>query len=172
MIDVLDLLTVEPPYQLVDGEVVIDDTTIHSPAQIIRQLLVDLGMGEWPGEGSTWPAYATAEPNLPDRCITVIDTTGQEDPRIFPTGEAPVHHGIQIIVRSDTHEAGFIKAYQVRNEIATNVKNQDVSIGPRNYCVVALVKISQILPLGKERQVPTSRSRFSINALTPIRRKS
>jgi hypothetical protein len=49
----------------------------HFPADIIRQLLIDLGVG-LDVTATDWPAFSQKEPDSPDNVITVFDTMGRE----------------------------------------------------------------------------------------------
>jgi hypothetical protein len=43
----------------------------HSPAAVLRQALVDLGVASDPGTGQEWPAFATKEPDAPENALTL-----------------------------------------------------------------------------------------------------
>jgi hypothetical protein len=158
------------PYPFVGGpEDIYLGGLIHSPAEVIRQLLIDYGVGTLPSTNQNWPVYATAEAATLDRTITVLDTTGIEDGRLMPTGEAPVHHGIQVIVRSRDHQEGYRRATRIRETFARQVNNDVVVVEDTTYRVPCMTKIGAILPLGKD--VPVSgRSRFSLNCTSPVKR--
>lgn len=139
----------------------------HSPADVLRQLLVDLGLGSEPAALSLWPVYATSEPSSPDNCLTTYDTTGLTDARLMVTGEAPVHHGFQVRVRSADHQSGWAKANAVRTALAESVYQHTVHVGASAYLVHAVARIGDVLTLGSES--PTSKRRlFTLNAVVTL----
>ena len=149
-------------------------TLTHSPAQIIRDLLVDLGLGVLPSAGGDWPIFVTSIPDSPDSIIAVIDTLGTRDGRHQPTGEAAEHPGIHIEIRDANYQDGWEKANAVRVALSETILRNTVSIednigtGTTGYLVYAVTKISGIIPLGKE--LPTSkRHLFTINAVVALR---
>lgn len=146
----------------------------HSPAQIIRDLLVDLGLGVLPSAGGNWPLFVTSIPDSPDSIITITDTLGTSDGRIQPTGEAAEHPGFQVAVRDSNHQDGWEKANAIRVALSETVASNSVSItdnvgtGTSEYVVFAVTKIGGIIVLGKE--LPTSkRHLFTINATVALR---
>jgi hypothetical protein len=144
------------------------NTLTHSPADIIRWLLVSLGLGSDPDEGAPWPVYAAGEPNAPDNVITVYDTAGTDDGRSMIDGEVMGHNGVQIRVRSTTHPVGYAKADAVWTALCEEVYDNTVTIDGVSYLVHSVNKIGDVLALGKE--VPASkRSLFTINAVVSVR---
>jgi hypothetical protein len=143
-----------------------------SPEEVIRQVLIELEVGVFPGippaPVGTWPIYATSEPNLPDNVITCYDTAGQDDGREMITGTLDQHYGIQIRVRSQDHPTGWTKIAAIRQLLATQVDRMIVTLASnQSYTVFAVVKIKQILSIGKD--VPNSkRSLFTLNFLAAI----
>lgn len=141
---------------------------LHSPADIVRVLLVNLGLGANP-PNSTWPVYSTNEPDIPDNCITVFDTVGKGDGRSMTDGELFDHYGIQVRVRATTFSVGYQKVNAIRVAFSESVIEEVVTISGTNYLVKSITQISQIFPLGKE--VPTSRrTLFTVNALVTVKR--
>lgn len=136
-----------------------------SPAEIIRQLLIDLNLAT---VSATWPVYATGEPASPDNCITVYDTVGFSDGRSMIDGELWTHYGFQVRVRSKDHNTGWLKADSIRTTLAQSVYERTVAIDDEHYFVHCIARIGQVLPLGKERGV-SERSLFTLNATVPIR---
>jgi len=84
-------------------------TLAHSPAEIVRQLLVDLELGVNPPSAG-WQAYSTSEPTSPDNVITVYDTAGRSHGRDSVINDRQEHHGIQVRVRSATFRDGWLKS--------------------------------------------------------------
>lgn len=141
----------------------------HSPAHIIRQMLVDLGIGSDPDLATLgdWPCYDGAEPENPDDVITIYDTTGLQDGRAMFDGELLQHHGVQARIRGQDAPTAWAKADAVQTAFAQTVYDERVTIGANSYFVLCLGKISQVLAVGRE---PNSRrSVFTINAVAAIR---
>ena len=146
----------------------------HSPAQIIRDLLVDLGLGVLPSAGGLWPIFVTGIPDSPDSIITITDTLGTSDGRLQPTGEATEHPGFQVAIRDANHQDGWEKANAIRVALSETILLNTVSItdnvgtGTSTYTVHAVSKIGGVIVLGKE--LPTSkRHLFTINATVALR---
>ena len=141
---------------------------VHSPADIVAQLLIDLGLGTDPTTNGTWPIYVGREPTIPDNCITVYDTAGVDDGRSMIDGETWNHYGFQVRVRSVDHRTGWVKADTISSTMAMNVLRTSTTItdsdGTKtNYRIQCIARIGDTLKLGKE--VPTSkRDIFTVNA--------
>lgn len=147
----------------------------HSPADIIRKMLVNLGLGVTPSysaagkyNGSPWPVFAGGEPDTPDSAITVYDTAGVDHGRLMVTGERPEHHGILIRVRSAAHTAGYAKARAIAVALDTDVSFEAATIGSTTYIVWAVTRTTDVLDIGKETN--TNRDLFTVNAIVSLRK--
>lgn len=139
-------------------------TLTHSPAQIVRQLLIDLGLGTASGD---WPVFYAMEPNAPDNVLTVFDTTGTDDGRSMVTGELFGHDGFQVRVRAKDHATGWLKADAIQTDFAESVSLRQVTVDSSSYLIHAITRIGNVLALG--RQTPQSmRSIFTLNATVPL----
>lgn len=168
MVDIVQIDLLSPPFAFVTEDVYLGGL-IHSPAEVIRQVLIDLGLGTLPSGEEEWPVYATNEGGTKDQAITVLDQTGLDDGRWMPTGEATVHHGLQILVRSLDHQTGYRRASRVREAVLRTVRNRAVTVEGVDYTVPCVTRVGPILPLGKDAPV-TGRSRFSLNCQSPLYR--
>lgn len=142
----------------------------HSPADILRHLLVDLGYGVYPtaGDLDVWPIHSDQEPNTPDRAITVYNTAGRDDGRIHTSGRMIEHHGFQVRIRDTSSNAGFAKAREVAVALDENIRLNTVTIGSSEYLVYAVSCSSDVLPL--PRETPSSqRYVFTVNGTVTIR---
>lgn len=140
----------------------------HSPADIIRKLLIDEGQGTTPSDGSAWPVYFSQEPDKPDSVITVYDTVGIKNGRHQIDGEVQEHHGFLVRIRAATARAGFTKARAIAVALDESVRRDSVTVESSNYKVYSVTRISGPLSLGKD--VPTSNNDlFTINAVAAIR---
>ena len=146
----------------------------HSQADIVAQLLIDLGFGTDPTLDGIWPIYVTEEPNSPDNVITVYDTVGTSDGRTQFDGEMQEHHGILIRVRSTTYPIGRTKARAIAVGLDETVLRDTVGVasvlgtGTAQYFVDSVSRKGDVISLGKES--PNSkRTIFTINATVTLR---
>lgn len=142
---------------------------VHSAAEVIQQLLIDLGLGTtWDGV-LEWPTYFGNEPDLPDDAITCYDTQGTEDALTQPTGEQYMHSGVQIMVRSSKHGRGFVKANAIRDALCRSelALRAFVDVEQARYLVHSVVPKGDVLPIGSDS--PSSkRVMFTLNLTTAI----
>lgn len=149
----------------------------HSPADIIRTLLIDLGMATAPSAGGDWPAYVAQEPDTPDSVITVYDTAGTTGGRLQTSGETVEQHGFQVRVRDANHFEGYEKARAIAVALDESVANavvsvgDDVGTGSDTYIVYAVTRKGGIISLGKESPA-SKRSIFTINAVVALRQET
>lgn len=149
-------------------------TLAHSPAEVIRYLLIQLGLGTDPEARpqGLWPVAAAGELTTPDETITVYDTAGTGDGRTMPDGAAHEHQGFQVRVRSRTHRGGgWAKANVVRETLARSVELTTVTFTEDGvtyrYLVRCVTGIGSVIVVGKE--TPTSRrSIFTLNAVVAL----
>jgi len=138
----------------------------HTPADIIRWLLIDLGVGTEPEDEGDWPIYAGNEPNLPDPLIIVYDTSGITQGRIQRTGETVEHHGIQFQIRGVDYPTTWTKADELRQVIDEQVKYSKLTVDDSKYTIHAITRQSGPIALGKEQG--THRFLFTLNAIVSL----
>lgn len=147
----------------------------HSPAEIIRGLLVQLGLGVNPDDdpGVAWPAYYSLTPDKANECITVVDTTGITHGRTHVDGITQEKYGIQISVRSTHVASGRRKAQDIAQAMDEDVlRNQitlDVTTGSASasYLIQSVTRQGSVLSPGIEPG--TNRRLFTANFLASIR---
>lgn len=127
---------------------------LHSPAEVIAKLLVDLGAGSDPESTplSSWPIYVDSEPDgsdIPDEVLTVYDTDGNDDGHGMVDGFAYTHHGLQVRIRARDHSTGAAKALEIRRLLNEAVAN-DFVVLPNTLYYVPAVKASPVRRLGRE----------------------
>lgn len=147
----------------------LSDVHTHSPAQVLRQLLVDLGYGSDPplsGIAPSWAIYATNEPPDPDETICIVDTIGLNGGRLANGEIAAPRPGVQVRVRSREHIAGWQRAYAIQQALALEIYQKVVHLGTANYLVWAIVNIGNILP---SREPDSNRRIFTINPLMVLK---
>lgn len=146
----------------------------HSPAEIIRDLLVTLGLGTDPADSGSWPIFVSREPDTPDSVITIYDTTPRLQGRSSPGGITQEHYGIQVRIRDASPRGGWVKANALVVALDQTIALDDVTIededgtGLSTYKVYTVSRTGGILSLGK--QIDSSkRNLFTINAVAAIR---
>jgi hypothetical protein len=144
----------------------------HPPAQIIRQLLIDLDQGTNPEASGEWPIYAVEMPDSPSDVVFVSDTEGRTFGRYHPTGETVEKYGIQFLFRSEGLY-GYLKAADISSAVDVYVRRNEVHMDEdedypeADYMVNAVHKIGPIVRIGKE---PDSGGRWlwSLNCIASI----
>lgn len=148
----------------------------HSAADIIRNLLIDLGHGTAPSDAGAWPVYVSVMPNSPDSTIVVIDQTGELQGKLHPISRVVEREGVQILVRDAQHFDGHNKADNIAKGLdavsQVGVRVGDVAgTGDATYTVHAVTRRSGPIALGKE--TPNSkRNLWSINVVSALRQTS
>lgn len=133
----------------------------HSPADIIRYALVDLGAGTLPSLQQEWPIFVHLEPDTPDNCMVVYDTVGFLQGRLHPTGQFVNHYGFQVLLRTSNAKEGMIKLASVE-ALLNSVRRLEVSVEDAIYLVHSTTQRTPILPLGRDVD-NSDRSLFTIN---------
>ena len=151
----------------------------HSPADVLRRLLIDLGYGSEPAtefENLPWPIYVGSEPPTPDNCITLYDTGGTGYGFHMIDGERQEKHGIQVRIRAVTYDVGYTKACSLANALDTAIYFEKPRIGSNHYKVPQFARTSDVLSLGQApggRQSKMGRGSrrqiFTINGLLSVR---
>lgn len=139
-----------------------------SPADVTRWLIIQLGVGTDPSLNLAWPVYCDNEPDLPDNCITVYNTSGIVEGRDMNSGEAQEQPGAQFRIRATDPRTGYAKIDAIKQAIDTQVSYVTVVIGTASYLVHALSRTSGILALGKEIGA-SRRSVYTLNAVVALR---
>ena len=139
----------------------------HSPADIIRWLIIGLSYGTDPDDDLTWPIYCASEPTAPDNCMTVYDTTAIDQGRRSFGGRRELFYGFQIRVRATDHETGWVKANNVATGLDASVLRNSVTIGGNTYCVHSINRDGGVIALGRD-VANTKRRLFTINGVADI----
>lgn len=135
------------------------------PATVIRQLLIDAGLGE---ESGDWQTFVSFLPEVPDSAICVYDTAGRFDGRIMNGGEQIEHEGIMIYVRG----IGYPTVWNKANDIAKTldaVNNALVTVGSEFWGIQNISRTSPVMPLGVDVIGGKRRHEFTINMLLTMR---
>jgi len=139
----------------------------HSPADVVRRVLIALNLGSLPSTVGDWPIQVSNEPDYPDNLITITDTAGITNGRIQRTGETLEHKGISIQVRGVSHPIAWAKSDEIRVAIDEAIKNTSVTIASTSYMVYSLTRQSGPIILGREPG--TDRYLHTINAIVALR---
>lgn len=134
----------------------------HDPADIVRYLLIAIGHGTLPTASGSWPINVMNEPDTPDDCITVYNTTGKVQGRIQKTGEFVEKPGIQVRIRAANYSTGYTKGKQIETSLDTDVLQDTVTIGSSQYRVHALSRTANLVWLGKD-VTSSKRQVFTLN---------
>ncbi len=154
---------------------------LHSPADVLRWMLIALGAGSDPTDvnsqglpNGAWPIYVDSEPSLPDNCVTLYDTAPSSDGRIMIDGENVQHPGFQVRIRGTDHPTAFVRAEYLEHVLAETLKYDTVHITTGTVTSTYLVCCAARLRttrMGKD--VPnTKRSLYTINGILALRRQS
>lgn len=123
----------------------------HSPANIIRWLLIAAGQLTQPSVRGSWPCFVSAEPDQPDSCVTVYNNgTGLLQGTTNTDNEIQEHYGIQVRVRADDPDTCYTKMRLLTIYMDQNVLVSGVTIGSHSYTVNALTRSGTIMDLGKD----------------------
>jgi hypothetical protein len=145
----------------------------HSPADVVRQVLIDLGLGSDPDAdpAQAWPVFAAGEPASPDEVVTVYNTSGVTSGRTAPDGERQEHHGLQVRVRSRGPDRGAVKANALAVGLDQQVHNKTVTLGTARYVVRAVTRTGGLLDLGED-DPNSKRYLITFNAIVALRQLS
>ena len=139
----------------------------HSPADIVRYCLIDLSLGTLPTSSGDWPITVTQEVEDPDNAITIFDTSGIKQGRVFG-GEIQEHEGFQVRIRATDHSTGHTKANAIKEALDKSILNVGVTIGSTTYIVYSVSRRSGIFYLGQDVS-SSKRVIFTINAVVALR---
>ena len=140
----------------------------HSPAYVIRQLLVDESLATI--RTTTWPAFVSSMPDgprVPDNAICLYNTTARGHGRALTDGEQQGHEGIQVLVRASNYDDGRTKTQAVKEKFDTGVYRQLVVVGSSTYHVQSVSCVGSIIDLGNESP-ESKRLLFSLNATVSL----
>ena len=138
----------------------------NSPSEIIGQLLVNKSLGTDPTLGSTWPVFIANEPDEPDSLIVVTDGVGVKQGRYQVSGEVVEKYGVQVLVRSVTHSAGYSKIDDISVEMDESILNTSVSIDAVTYAIAEISRDS-VFSLGIDRD--SKKHFFTVNIRVALR---
>lgn len=140
---------------------------MKSPAEIIRQLLVDLELVQ-DSQDATWSAFVGFLPDSPDCAVCVYDTEGRPDGRIMGSGEQIEHPGIQIRIRGPVYRTVWDKVKEIADALSANSGVTVAFESEDAYLVHNISRTGGIMTLGVEVQGSRRNHNFAINAVVTL----
>lgn len=137
----------------------------ESPAEIVAQLLINLGLGTSVPDNGAWPVFVHALPPDKDDALCVYDTAGVLHGRLMKTGETREHKGVQIRVRSLLYRTGYRKIQDIEEAIDDTL-NAQVVVEDGSYVIETINKTSTATYIGREET--RDREAFTVNATVAI----
>jgi hypothetical protein len=147
----------------------------HSPDDIIRNLIIDLGDGTAPDDAAAWPVYCRREPDTPENVITVYQAANVLQGKL-QTGEAVEHYGAQVRVRAKDYYTGWDKIQNIAASL-DGVTPREVEVGDvagtgsATYTVYAVTRRSGPTHIRDPKQ-PHQLNLFTFNTIAAIRQSS
>ena len=147
----------------------------NSPAEVMTQLLADLGLGVEGGTDGDWPVYTGNEPPSPDNVLTVYNTLGtsvkyQASNRAAGgrvVGKVESMYGVMIRARSSDPKVGWDKLDEIAQTL-TEEYRRTVTLDGHTYLFHCVSNVGNVLDAGKE--APTSkRNLFTLNMTATIK---
>lgn len=152
-----------------------------SPADIVAQLLIDIGLADDPDQPGTasleWPVSVDSELATPDDALFVSNTDPLQSGRVQLTGQMSELYGVQIKIRAADPQVAFKKANEVAVAIDQQIYHRTTTVPPSSkstggsYFVGAITRKSGPLALGREGSA-TKRSLYTINTVVDINQTS
>lgn len=142
----------------------------HSPADIVRWLLIGLGLGTDPNNEGTWPIFCDGEGDTPDNVITLYNTSGSVQGETHYNGEVQEHYGIQFRIRGGTSVIAFGKTEALKIMADQDINGSLVTIDSIQYEVHCIARTGTVIALGKvdgKRYVYTLNATVSLRQITP-----
>lgn len=142
----------------------------NPPAEIVGQLLVDLGIGS-ASLSSNWAVFIESEPDEPDNSITVYDTANELIGSVMVDGEVIEYPGVQVRIRSQNYPTGWTKMEEIKNAFDRTVKRTLVTIGSNVYRIHTFIRASGPFHIGREGE-SSDRDIFTINYTCALKQTS
>ena len=148
----------------------------HSPADVLRQLMIDLDLGTDPDDEEDWPIFCSLTPDAPDALISTWNTTPVQHGRAMVGGEVQKIHGAMIWLRAKDDPTVQDKANAVLIALTQQVSFDEVicpAVGdiPASTYVVKNVNLASG-PIAVGKEPTSSRDVVTINVLVSVRQLS
>jgi hypothetical protein len=153
------------------GGGILPPAAAYSPAHVISQYLINVGVGTVPGEGD-WPVYVAHEPDHADNQLTdvivIYNPPGVVAGR-WMTGRKVTYPGIQVRVRSFADPDGYAKAHQIAEAFDHAPVPVNVAMTDKNFRLDNISRSSTVAFAGVDED--TRLVYYTVNArvtLTPL----
>jgi hypothetical protein len=140
---------------------------MSSPADIIRQLLLDLGLVAATGD---WTTFVSFLPESPDNAVCVYDTAGRPNGRLM-AGEQIIHPGIQIRVRGLSYPAVWAKSNTIATALDSLARVLVAISSTEAHTLLNVSRTGDIIPVGIEEEGGRRRHHFTINAVVTLQKE-
>lgn len=137
----------------------------HSPRDILRRALIQLGLGADP-PAVPWPIYSPTMPPSPDNCIATQNTPNRDGGRDTLTHTRYEDFGVQVMTRATTDDLSDRKAAAIGEAMDSQMQDLTVVIGASTYLIHSVTRVGGVNPLGKEAN--SSRFRHTVNGLMTV----
>ena len=144
----------------------------HAASEVVKQLLIDLGVGTNSLSYDDWPVYSNNEPDSPDNCITLTDTAGMNDGKLQINGEVQDQCGLQVRVRATDFMLGRDRMTEIMQKLDTACRaavslQQRIGTAMSSYLIHSAERASGMFAIGSD---PTNSERelFTSNYLVSI----
>ena len=150
----------------------VSDALSSSPANILASYIIDEAIGDLtnPTAGNEWPLYTSYLPDgtsIKTNAGCLYDTTGIKDGRLM-VGEVIQHYGIQLRIRSDRQQTGWVKLEEVMLALDV-VFNVIITVNSKDYQIQNISRTSPPISLGTEKGTK-GRQLFTLNFIATIKR--
>lgn len=123
--------------------------------EVVRQLLIDLGIGN-PMGNPDWPVYTNTMPDSPDNVLLVMHAAGFYEFKDMRGNEAN-HPGFQLTARAKSQKTAMVKMDEVIDAFR-QVNWRVVELDDETaYKIQNITRESDPMPIGKERDPQTFR---------------
>jgi len=136
----------------------------RSPADVIRELVIDLADGTEPDDDLAWPVFCESMPDAPDNAICVYNAEGIQHGSLMVGGTVAEHYGIQVMVRSNDIGDAYIRSKQIFRNFDTGVNRTNVIVSTDTYRVDNIGRVG----LPTKAGVDGRRFLYSFNSLAAI----
>lgn len=139
-----------------------------SPAEILRQYLIDCGIVSNPDDQNSaeWPCYLQHLPDWKEsqtNAVCIFNTAGRTEGRYHATGKVVERDGISILIRSSSFNTGYAKSEAVRNAVDA-IRYTTVNVGGTGNLMIVFNRRQGILCHGQDGS-DQRRFSFSLNGL-------
>ncbi len=141
-----------------------------SAAHVVRDYLVQIGLGTLPSLEATWPIFVGKSQDKPDNMVLLSNTMGMMNGRDLRSGKTHEHFGLSMLVRSTEETIGYKRA-DLLCKVFDAIFRQVVTVDSVRYMIQSISRRTQIVPLGsarEEKELAEKRILHSANLLVAV----